>query len=486
MNTSLTTDLRRAAPDGDVLLPSDPAFPEARAAAIWNGDIRRQPSAIVRPTSAEEVARVLTAVRAAGSDLTVRGGGHSGAGNAVADDAVMIDLSRMGDVHVDPAARRAVVGGGATWGAVDAATAPHGLAVVGGTVSHTGVAGLTLSGGMGWLLSRQGLSCDNLAAATLVTADGRVVRASAEEEADLHWALRGAGTNFGVVTQLELQLHETAPLAHLAFLFWRTEDAAEALTLAREHLFAMPDSVGAIVVGMTAPPAPFVPPEVRGTPGIAVLLAGWGGPEELTGAAAPFLGRRAGVEQFMPIPYVALQQMINDDNPWGIRGHDRGLNLDDLSDEAIAVLVDRFPRKRSSFSFVPMFPLRGRYREVPDDATAYGSPRSARWAVSVLAMSFDDEVFEADLEWGRELSGALRSLAPDASTYVNFEAETTEDRVIASYGEAKYRRLAALKAVWDPDNVFRHNANIRPQHPAGRIPAPRAATASEPARASTT
>src|SRR5215218_1938064 len=165
------TELRRTMA-GQVLTPADDGFDQARSEAIWNGDIRRQPAAIVRPTSAEEVARVVTAARSEGVDLTVRGGGHSGAGNAVAEGAIMIDLSRMNDVRVDPEGRRAYVGGGATWAALDAATAPHGLALVGGTVSHTGVAGLTLSGGMGWLTSQQGLACDNLVAATLVTADG--------------------------------------------------------------------------------------------------------------------------------------------------------------------------------------------------------------------------------------------------------------------------------------------------------------------------
>jgi FAD/FMN-containing dehydrogenase len=468
------TELRRTVA-GEVLTPADDGFDQARAEAIWNADIRRQPAAIVRPTSADDVARTVTAARSEGVDLTVRGGGHSGAGNAVAEGAVMIDLSRMDGVRVDPAARRAYVGGGATWAALDAATAPHGLAVVGGTVSHTGVAGLTLSGGMGWLLSQQGLSCDNLVGATLVTADGRLVAVSEDAEPDLFWALRGAGTNFGVVTELEFGLHEVDPMAHLGFFFWRAEDAAGSLPGVLDHLFSLPDSIGEAVVGMPAPPLPFVPAEHHGAPGVAVVVAGWGDAAAHAAAIEPLRNRGAVVEFATPIPYVALQQMLDEANPWGVRAYDKGITLDDLSGEAIDTYLDWMSRVTCPMSYAPMFPLRGRYREVPDEATAFGSPRSAKWALSMIAMSpvEADEAFAADRAWARGFWDAMRPFAPSAATYVNFEADADEDRVRASYGEAKYRRLAALKAVWDPDNVFHHNANIRP---AAGVPEPRAAS----------
>jgi FAD/FMN-containing dehydrogenase len=469
-------DIRRTVA-GEVLTPADDGFDRARAEAIWNADIRRQPAAIVRPASAEDVVRTVTAARAEGVDLTVRGGGHSGAGNAVAEGAIMIDLSRMNGVRVDPESRRAYVGGGATWAALDAATAPHGLAVVGGTISHTGVAGLTLSGGMGWLLAQQGLSCDNLVGATLVTADGRVITASEEVEPDLFWALRGAGTNFGVVTELVFALHEVDPMAHLGFFFWAPEDAAEPFAFAREHLFSLPNSIGALVGGLSAPAAPFVPPEHHGKPGLAILVAGWGDPAEHAAAVEPLRGRGALFEMVTPIPYVALQQLIDEANPWGIRAHDKGITLDDFSDEAIAVFLDWVPRKRNVLSFAPMFPLRGRYREIPDEATAFGGSRSARWAVSMVAMGEpegdDDESFAADRAWARGFWEAMRPFAPNGATYVNFESDTDESRVRDSYGAAKHHRLAALKAIWDPDNVFHHNANIKP---AAGIPEPRAAS----------
>jgi hypothetical protein len=469
---------------GDVLSPSDPTFPVARAKAIWNGDISRQPALIVRPTSNEDVVRTIRFALAQGADLTIRGGGHSGAGNAVAEGALMIDLSRLDAVRVDPEARLAYVGGGASWAAVDAATAPHRLAVVGGTVSHTGVAGLTLSGGMGWLLGQQGLSCDNLVAATLVTAGGRIVTASDQENQDLFWALRGAGTNFGVVTELVFALHEVDPMANLGFFFWRAQDAAGPLAFAREYLFQLPPGMGALVAGLSAPPEPFVPAEHHGVPGIAILVAGWGNPEEHAAAVEPLRGRGALVEMVTPIPYVALQQMLDGSAPWGIRAYDKALNLDDLSDEAIQVIVEQLPRKRHPLSFAPMFPLIGRFRQIPDDGTAFGSRRSARWAVSMVGMAPDEETFNAERGWVRDFWAALRPFAPDDSAYVNFEADATTDRVRASYGAAKYRRLAVLKAEWDPENVFHHNANIVPEGGAAAtgVPQPRATAEEVPAR----
>jgi FAD/FMN-containing dehydrogenase len=466
------TDLRRRVV-GEVLTPDDDGFEVARAEAIWNGDIQRRPAAIVRPSSVDDVASAVAVLRSRGVDLTVRGGGHSGAGNAVAEGAVMIDLSRMNGVRVDAEARRAYVGGGARWETVDAATAPHGLAVVGGTVSHTGVAGLTLSGGMGWLTPRLGLSCDNLVATTLVTADGRVVTASEDDEPDLFWALRGAGTNFGVVTELVFQLHEVDPMAHLGFFFWRPEDAAGPLAFARDHLFSLPDSLGALIAGLSAPPEPFVPAELHGAPGIAILVAGWGDPAEHAAAVEPLRGRGAVVEFVTPIPYVALQHMLDATAPWGIRAYDKGINLDELTDEVIDVILDWIPRKRFPLSFMPIFPLRGRYREVPDDATAFGSSRSSRWTLSMVGQGMDDETFAADRAWARNFYEAVRPFAPSAAAYLNFEADANEERVRASYGEEKYRRLADLKAVWDPDNVFRHNANIKPTPAAAVVPQPR-------------
>ena len=458
---------------GEVLRPADAGFAEARAAAVWNGAITHEPALIVRPTSTEDVAATLALARETGTDVTVRGGGHSAAGSCVEQGAVMVDLSRMNGVRLDLEARRAHVGGGASWAAVDAATAPHGLAVVGGTVSHTGVAGLTLSGGWGWLTSQQGLACDNLVAATLVTAHGRTVTVSDQAEPDLMWALRGAGTNFGVVTELVFDLHEVDPMANLGLFFWPVADAAAQLAFAREYLFELPESMAAAVAASSAPPEPFVPEQQRGTPGITVLVVNWGSAEEHAAAVAPLRARAPLYELVTPLPYVALQQMLDDAEPWGIHGYAKSLNFDDLPDEAIAILLDRLPRRRSPMSEVPMFTLRGRYSEIPDDSTAWGSPRSARWAAALLGLAWDEESYAADRAWVRDLWQALRPYASDEGAYLNFETDTDEGRVRASYGEEKYRRLAALKDLWDPDNVFHHNPNVPPA--ATGIPTPREA-----------
>jgi hypothetical protein len=303
-------------------------------------------------------------------------------------------------------ARRAHVGGGASWAAVDAETVPHGLAVVGGTVSHTGVAGLTLSGGWGWLTSQQGLACDNLVAATLVTAHGRTVTVSDQAEPDLMWALRGAGTNFGVVTELVFDLHEVDPMANLGLFFWPVADAAAQLAFAREYLFELPKSMSAVVAASSAPPEPFVPEQHRGTPGIAVLVVNWGSAEEHAAAVAPLRARAPLFELVTPLPYVALQQMLDNAEPWGIHGYAKSLNFDDLPDEAIAILLDRLPRRRSPMSEVPMFTLRGRYSEIPDDATAWGSPRSARWAAALLGLAWDEELRRRPRLGPRPVAGA--------------------------------------------------------------------------------
>ena len=456
---------------GEVLRPGDAGFTEARAAGVWNGSITRQPSLIARPTTSAAVATVIALCRETGTDVTVRGGGHSAAGSCVEDGAVMIDLSRMNDVRVDPDARRAYVGAGASWAVVDAATAPHRLAAVGGLVSHTGVAGLTLTGGIGWLTSQHGLACDNLVATTLVTADGRTVTVTDETEPELMWALRGAGTNFGIVTEFVYALHEVDPLANLGLLFWPVSDAAGPLAFARDYLFQLPQSMGAVVAALSAPPEPFVPEEHHGAPGIAVIVASWGSAEEHAAAIAPLREQGPLFELVTPLPYVALQQMLDNAEPWGIHAYAKSLNFDDLADEAIAILLDRLPRRRSAMSYVPMLTLRGRFSEVPDDATAWGSPRAARWAAALLGLAWDDEGYAADRAWVRELWQALRPYAADEGAYLNFESDTDQARVRASYGEDKYGRLGALKARWDPDNMFRHNPNVAPT--VTRAPSPR-------------
>jgi hypothetical protein len=325
---------------------------------------------------------------------------------------------------------------------------------------------------MGWLTAKQGLSCDNLLAATLVTADGSIVRTSATEHPDRFWALRGAGANFGVVTEFEFALQEVSPMLNLGLFFWRPEDAREPLRFARDYLLDLPRGAGALVAGLSAPPAPFVRPEHQGLPGFAILVADWGTAEEHAATVQPLREYGPLFELVTPIPYVALQQMFDPGAPWGARGYEKALYLDELSDRAIDIAIDWLPRKTSPLSFTPIFPLGGRFAEIPDEATALGGSRRSRWVFNIAAIAPDLDSFAIDRSWVRGFWDALRPEAPNDATYVNFLAhDDDEARVRASYGEEKYQRLAAIKAEWDPDNVFHHNANVRP---ASAVPAPRA------------
>lgn len=447
---------------GEALTRADSDYDDARS--LWNGAFDRHPALIARCSSADEVAAAVEFGRREGLEICVRGGGHSFSGVSVVEGALMIDLSRMRHVSVDAAARRAVCGGGATLADLDAATQAHGLAVTGGTISHTGVGGLALGGGMGWLGRKHGLSIDNLVAAEVVLADGRRLRVSADNHPDLFWAIRGGGGNFGVVTNFEFGLHPVGPQVHVGLLFWGIEHSAEALRLCRDTANNLPAEANALIgAGLSAPPAPFVPEQYHFTPGCALILAGFSSEEEhdrlirsVREALPPLF------EYVTPMPYVGLQQMLDDSAPWGALSYDKGLYLDDLTDEVIEVMAEHLPRKSSPMSFVPIFPLGGAYRSADDADSAFGGRRDARFALSISALALDRQLYETDRAWARQFWNALRPHANDTGSYVNFMSEYEEGRVRAAYGPAKYERLARTKAVYDPDNVFHLNANIKP------------------------
>jgi hypothetical protein len=449
----------RAAMDGEVLQPGDPEYD--RAALIWNGAIDRSPAVVARCTSAADVAEALCWGQENGLAIAVRGGGHSVAGAAVVEDGLTIDLGPLTDVVVDPVARRARCGGGTSLATLDAACQEHGLAVPAGTVSHTGVAGLTLGGGFGWLSPMAGLTIDNLISAEVVLVDGRVVRASAHEYRDLFWALRGGGGNFGVVTEFEFQLHPVGPLVHLGMFFFELDRAEEAIRLGRKFFADSHRNAGGTMVGVNAPPAPFVPEEAHFAPGVALVVAGFGTADEHAALIAPL--REAGplFEFVTPMPYVALQQMLDEGAPWGVHAYTKGLYLDELPDEAIDVVAAALREKPSPMSQLLLFPLGGAFGDVPDEATAFGGRRSAKFAVVIDAIVPDPVMFDRERQWARSTWDGLRPFADDASTYVNMMTEFDEDRVRASYG-AKYERLALIKTVYDPRNVLRANANIKP------------------------
>lgn len=451
----------RASVTGDVFCPGDPGYDEARR--VWNAQIDRHPAVVVMCADAADVAAAVVFARCAGLEISVRGGGHNTSGAAVNDGGLMINLSRMDQVSVDVPARRARAGGGALLSALDAATQQHGLATPSGTVSHTGVGGLTLGGGQGWLTRRHGLSVDNLTGAEVVLADGSVVWADECSHPDLFWALRGGGGNFGVVTTFEFALHEVGPIVHLGFLFWALDQGVEAFRAIREIVADLPPEFAVMIVAADAPPAPFVPPEHVGKPGVALVLVGLG---EADGHAAQVDRVRAALptlfDAVTPLPYTVLQQMIDQGTAWGQQAYEKGTDLPELCDGAIDVLVEHLSTKPGPGCQVLFYRLDGAYSTVAEDATAYGGTRAPRYAPTIVSLAPDAAGWAPGRDWVRGLWTALQPYALGIGSYVNTMSEFEEDRIRASYGEAKYRRLAGVKAHYDPDNTFRGNANIPP------------------------
>ena len=446
---------------GRVITAADADYDQARS--VWNGAIDAYPAAIARCAGPGDVAAAVGFAQDAGLEISVRGGAHNFGGAAVGDDGLTIDLSGMGQVTVDPEARTARVGGGATLAQLDAATQAHGLATTGGTVSHTGVGGLTLGGGFGWLTPQYGLSCDNLLSAQVVTAAGEVLRASGEQHPDLFWALRGGGGNFGVVTEFEFQLYPVGPLAQLGMFFWDLDDGAAALALAQQVTADLPPRMGALIAGLNAPPAPFVPEQHHFRPGYALIVAAFGADAEHARLAGQIRSALPPLFEFItPIPYTGLQQILDQSAPWGIQAYEKGLYLDALSPEVISVITAQQARKRSPMSLLIAAPMGGAFCQVPDEATAFGGSRAPSVIISATAIAPEPGLLAADRDWARRLWADLLPYSQGPGGYVNLMTDYEADRVRASYGPAKYHRLAQIKAAYDPGNVFHRNANINP------------------------
>jgi FAD/FMN-containing dehydrogenase len=447
---------------GDVVDATDLAYDEARK--VWNAGIDRRPLMIARCLDEADVQAVVRFATEKGLEIAVRCGAHAMSGSSVVDDGIVLDLGGMNQVRVDPDARRAVVAGGALLGDVDAATQAHGLAVPAGLVSHTGVGGLTLGGGMGWLSRLGGLTIDNLVSARVVTADGQARVASPTENPDLLWAIRGGGGNFGVVTEFEFALLEVGPMIHFGLLFWSVDDGPTMLRRARDVIDHLPDDVNVMVGGLNAPPAPFVPEEHQLAPGYATLVVGTGSPEHHAEVCAALSDGLPPLFEFAtPMPFVELQKMLDEANAWGLYAYDKGCYVKELSDEVIDVFTEHFPRKTSPLSLVLFYRLDGAYSRVAEDATAFGGGRSPRFGVFMIGVCPVAEMLPGEREWVRSMADALRPAAADDGLYVNgmtdFDARSS---VEMAYGPEKYARLVQLKTTYDPDNTFRLNANIPP------------------------
>jgi FAD/FMN-containing dehydrogenase len=434
---------------GALLRPGAAGYDEART--IHNGMIDRRPALIARCAG---VADVIAAVRFARDHevlVSVRGGGHGMPGYAVCEGGLMLDLSGLNSVHVDPEQRTARAGGGVTWGAFDHETQAFGLATTGGVVSSTGIAGLTLGGGHGFLMRRYGLACDNLISADVVTADGQCLTASATEHPDLFWALRGGGGNFGVVTSFAYQLHPLGTML-AGMVIYPIDKAPAFLRLYREVTRTAPDALGSLVALGTLP---------DGTQA-AVLLAGYTGPlaegEELLRPLRAFGPPLA--DQLGPSPYAALQGISEHFNPRGHRNYLKTNYLTALSDEAIDTLVEQYRRVPAPFSHIVVEHMGGAVGRVDRDATAYNY-RDAAYNFLIVGIWPEAAEDARNPQWVRGLWQAMQPFAT-GHIYVNYESDVGADRVQAAYGAAKYARLVALKNAYDPTNLFRLNANIAP------------------------
>jgi FAD/FMN-containing dehydrogenase len=463
MNQSIggAVEALRSGMEGTVIAPGDASYDKARK--LWNAAIDGRPALIARCASAADVAAAVGFAQQHGLEIAIRGGAHSFPGHSVCDDGLMLDLSRLNSVVVDPSAKRARVQGGALLRDMDAATQAHGLAVPAGLIGHTGVGGLTLGGGMGWLTRKAGLSIDNLASAEVVVADGRVLQACGSENADLFWALRGGGGNFGVVTEFEFRLHEVEPIVQFGLFFWGQEQGAEALRLMRDVVADMPRSLNAIPAPcLTAPPAPFVPVEHHHKLGHALLMTGFGDPAKHQQAVDHIRTTlRPLFDHVSPMPYVALQQLLDEANGWGIYGYEKGAYFEDLTNEVIEVLTEHAPAKTSPQSVVLFYRLDEAYCETGEDDTAFGGGRTPRYAAFLVGLCPTAEMLTAERAWVQSLWDALRPHMIDVGGYVNALPEPDDHRIRVTYGP-KYDRLAAIKGRYDPGNVFHRNANIKP------------------------
>ncbi len=459
MQASGALDALRAGFSGELIAPGEPGYDEARK--VFNAMIDRRPAVIARCANTADVAAAVNAGREHGLVVAVRGGGHSVSGLGVCDDGILIDLSGLKQIDVDPVAKTARAGGGVLWGEFDAATQAHGLHTPGGRVTGTGVGGFTTGGGYGWTSSKHGLTCDNLLAAEVVLADGSVVTASETENDDLFWGLRGGGGNFGVVTQFTFRLHPLGPIVLAGMLLWPADRAPEVLRTWRDYVDGAPDELSTAAAVVTAPPEEFVPDHLKGQAALGLVVLYVGDPEEGASVVQPLRDIGPDADLIQPMPYTAFQALLDPTAPEDHRSYWRGEYMTGLSDEAIdRFAMDALGQQAASIPFnqAIIFRIGQGVTAVADDASAF-SHRDAGYLfhpISMWTAPADDERLIAG---NRAFADAMRPFGTGAA-YLNFTPEA--DRVRAAYGDEKYERLVALKDKYDPENLFRLNQNIEP------------------------
>src|SRR5919204_1712170 len=449
----LETSLR-----GELVRPDDPSYDDHRR--IWNGSISRRPALIARCTGVADVIAAVRFARQTGLEVAVRGGGHSFPGLSVADDALLIDLAPMKGIRVDPSARKARAQAGVLLGELDRETQQFGLAVPAGIVTHTGLAGLTLGGGIGWLMRKHGLTIDQLLSVDVVTAEGEFVKASESENPDLFWGIRGGGGNFGIVTEFEFRLNPLGPEVVAGPIFWRMEDSPEVLRFYRDWVADSPDDLMTIVVNRKAPALPFVPEEFHGKPVVMVICCYAGPVEEGERVVRPM--KEFGspiIDLCVPKPFVVHQAMFDPSFPHYRWYYFKPCDVPALTDEVIDITVEHSFQIRSPLNSFPIWQMGGAVARVGEDETAFGG-RNAGFTYNIGGSTETADGFDEEREWVRNFWSALKPYHMGA--YVNFLEEGGEDRVRAAYGPEKYARLQQLKRRYDPDNFFHINQNIPP------------------------
>jgi hypothetical protein len=464
--TTVGTDLDPSAVDelrasfaGDLVGPADPAYDERRA--VWNGSIDRRPALIARCSGTADLIAALRFAERTGLPLAVRGGGHSFPGQSVCDGGVVIDLGPMKGIRVEPDAGTATAQAGVLLGELDHATQEFGLVVPAGIVTHTGLAGLTLGGGIGWLMRKHGLTIDQLLSAEVVTASGEVVRASEDENADLFWGIRGGGGNFGIVTEFEFRLNPLGPEVLAGPIFWRMTESPRVLRFYRDWIAEAPDELMTIVIHRKAPPLPFVPTELHGELVVAIVCCYAGPIEDGERVVRPL--REFGhpvLDLCEPKPYLQHQAMFDPSFPHGRWYYMRSCDVAELSDDVIDTTVEHSMRIASPLTAFPIWQMGGAVaRKEADDAAFNG--RGAGHTFNITASTASSEGFDQEREWARGLWSALEPHHTD-TVYVNFLMDEGEERVREAYGSERYDRLKQLKRKYDPGNLFRLNQNIPP------------------------
>ena len=443
---------------GELILPSDSRFDECRK--VFNAMHDKRPAVIARCACTADVVAAVNFARENRLLVAVRSGGHSVAGLSVCEGGILIDLGGLKRIEVDPQARTAVAGGGVLWGEFDAATQQHSLHTPGGRVTTTGLGGFTTGGGYGWTSSKYGLTCDNLVSAEVVLSDGRVVTASAQENEDLFWGIRGGGGNFGIVTELKYRLHPLGPIVLAGLQIWPIERAVHVMRAWRDYADGAPDELSTACAIITAPPEEFVPDYLRGQVVFGVVSMYVGDPENGVKVMQPLKDLGPIADLIQPMPYTDFQALLDPMAPKGYRNYWRGEYLKVLSDEAIEIFVNHAPDLAGAakpFSQVILFRVGQGVAATPEDATAF-SHRDANYLFHPISMWQEPAHDERLILTSRAFCNAMRPFTTGGA-YLNF---TPEDRVRDAYGEAKYTRLVALKSRYDPENFFQLNQNIRP------------------------